>query len=68
MKTSKMKKRMSSGSCITSKLYDKIIKTLSKFHETIPLSAEDGIWTTQFLPLLYLPLEALPTRHKITHS
>jgi hypothetical protein len=26
---------MSSGSCFTSKLYDKIIKMLSKSHETI---------------------------------
>jgi hypothetical protein len=38
MKTSKLKKRMSSGSSLTSKLYDKIIKMLSKSHETIPLS------------------------------
>jgi hypothetical protein len=38
MKTSKLKKRMSSGSSVTSKLYDKIIKMLSKSHETIPLS------------------------------
>jgi hypothetical protein len=37
MKTSKLKKRMSSGSSLTSKLYDKIIKMLSKSHETIPL-------------------------------
>jgi hypothetical protein len=37
MKTSKLKKRMSSGSILTSKLYDKIIKMLSKSHETIPL-------------------------------
>jgi hypothetical protein len=29
---------MSSGSSLTSKLYDKIIKMLSKSHETIPLS------------------------------
>jgi hypothetical protein len=28
---------MSSGSSLTSKLYDKIIKILSKSHETIPL-------------------------------
>jgi hypothetical protein len=28
---------MSSGSCLTSELYDKIIKILSKSHETIPL-------------------------------
>jgi hypothetical protein len=40
MKTSKLKKRMPSGSCLTSKLYDKIIKMLSKSHKTIPLSAE----------------------------
>jgi hypothetical protein len=33
MKTSKLKKRMSSGSCLTSKLYDKIIKMPSKSHE-----------------------------------
>jgi hypothetical protein len=32
-----LKKRMSSGSSLTSKLYDKIIKMLSKSHETIPL-------------------------------
>jgi hypothetical protein len=30
-------KRMSIGSCVTSKLYDKIIKMPSKSHETIPL-------------------------------
>jgi hypothetical protein len=29
---------MSSGSSLTSKLYDKIIKMLSKSHETIPLN------------------------------
>jgi hypothetical protein len=29
---------MSSGSCLTSKLHDKIIKMSSKSHETIPLS------------------------------
>jgi hypothetical protein len=39
MKTSKLKKRMSSGSSLTSKLYDKIIKMLSKSHETIPLNS-----------------------------
>jgi hypothetical protein len=33
----KFKKRMTSGSCLTSKLYDKIIKMPSKSHETIPL-------------------------------
>jgi hypothetical protein len=33
----KLKKRMPSGSCLTSKLYDKIIKMPSKSHETIPL-------------------------------
>jgi hypothetical protein len=27
---------MSSGSCLSSKVYDKIIKMLSKSHETIP--------------------------------
>jgi hypothetical protein len=37
MKTSKLKKRMFSGSCPTSKLDDKIIKMPSKTHETIPL-------------------------------
>jgi hypothetical protein len=37
MKTSKLKK-MSIGSCLTSKLYDKIIKMISKSHETIPLT------------------------------
>jgi hypothetical protein len=40
MKTSKLKKRMSSGSSLTSKLYDKIIKIISKSHETIPLRAK----------------------------
>jgi hypothetical protein len=34
----KLKKRMSSGSCLTSKLYDKIIKMPSESHENIPLS------------------------------
>jgi hypothetical protein len=29
---------MSSGSCLTSKLYDKIIKVPSKSHEAIPLN------------------------------
>jgi hypothetical protein len=29
---------MSSGSCLTSKLYEKIMKMLSKSHETIPLN------------------------------
>jgi hypothetical protein len=29
---------MPSGSCLTSKLYDKIIKMPSKSHETIPLN------------------------------
>jgi hypothetical protein len=37
----KLKKRMPSGSCLTSKLYDKIIKMPSKPHETIPLSGEN---------------------------
>jgi hypothetical protein len=32
-----MKTSMSSGSCLTSKLCDKIIKMPSKSHETIPL-------------------------------
>jgi hypothetical protein len=37
MKTSKLKKKtMFSGSCLTSKLYNKIIKVPSKSHETIP--------------------------------
>jgi hypothetical protein len=31
---------MSSGSSLTSKLYDKIIKMLSKSHEAIPLSRD----------------------------
>jgi hypothetical protein len=31
---------MSSGSSLTSKLYDKIIKMLSKSHETIPLKPD----------------------------
>jgi hypothetical protein len=34
----KLKKRMSSGGCLTSKLYDKIIKMPPKSHETIPLN------------------------------
>jgi hypothetical protein len=33
---------MSSGSSLTSKLHDKIIKMLSKSHETIPLRLENG--------------------------
>jgi hypothetical protein len=37
MKPSKLKKGMSSGSCLTSKLYDKFIKMLSKSHETVSL-------------------------------
>jgi hypothetical protein len=41
MKTSKLKK-MPSGSCLTSKIYDKIIKMPSKSHETIPLRLEPG--------------------------
>jgi hypothetical protein len=32
---------MPSGSCLTSKLYDKIIKMPSKSHETIPLKNEN---------------------------
>jgi hypothetical protein len=42
MKTSKLKKRkrMFSGSFLTSKLYKKIIKMKSKSHETIPLKGE----------------------------
>jgi hypothetical protein len=36
--TTQAEKRMSSGTSLTSKLYDKIIKMLSKSHETIPLS------------------------------
>jgi hypothetical protein len=31
---------MPSGSCLISKLYDKIIKMPSKSHETIPLSMQ----------------------------
>jgi hypothetical protein len=37
----KFKKRMSSGSYVTSKLYDKIIKMPSKSHETIPFKVKD---------------------------
>jgi hypothetical protein len=40
MKTLKLKKRMSSGSSLTSKLYDKIIKMISKSPETIPLTLD----------------------------
>jgi hypothetical protein len=36
----KLKKRMPSGRCLTSKLYDKIIKMPSKSHETIPLNGD----------------------------
>jgi hypothetical protein len=36
----KSKKTVSSGNCLTSKLYDKIIKMPSKSHESIPLIAE----------------------------
>jgi hypothetical protein len=39
---------MYSGSCLTSKLYDKIIKMLSKSHETILLS-ECINWTSHYL-------------------
>jgi hypothetical protein len=38
LKIKKLKKRMWSGTCLTSKLYDKIIKRPSKTHETIPLN------------------------------
>jgi hypothetical protein len=34
----KIKKRMLSGTCLTAKLYDKIIKMPSKSHEIIPLN------------------------------
>jgi hypothetical protein len=34
----KLKKRMLSGTCLTSKLYDKIIKRPSNSYETIPLN------------------------------
>jgi hypothetical protein len=34
---------MSSGSCLTSKLYDKIIKMPSKAHETIPLTVKKRV-------------------------
>jgi hypothetical protein len=37
----KFKKKISSGSCLTSKLYDKIIKMPSKSHKTIPLRPAD---------------------------
>jgi hypothetical protein len=37
MKTSKLKIKWS-GTCLTSKLNDKIIKRQTKSHETIPLS------------------------------
>jgi hypothetical protein len=36
---------MSSGSSLTSKLYDKIIKMLSKSHETIPLTSRTFSFT-----------------------
>jgi hypothetical protein len=35
---------MSSGSSLTSKLYDKIIKMLSKSLETIPLSSDHDLF------------------------
>jgi hypothetical protein len=34
----KYKKKMRSGTCLTSKLYDTIIKTPLKSHETIPVN------------------------------
>jgi hypothetical protein len=47
-----IKKRMFTGSCLTSKLYNKIIKMPSKSHETIPLimEAEDHDQTLFSLP------------------
>jgi hypothetical protein len=45
MLTSKFKK-MWSGTCIQSELYDKIIKMPSKPHETIPLKDKKGILAT----------------------
>jgi hypothetical protein len=41
---------MWSGACLTSKLYDKIIKTPSKSHETIPLRI------LSWLAMIYLEL------------
>jgi hypothetical protein len=38
----KLKKRMSSGSWVTSKLYDKIKKMPSKYHETIPFRGQSN--------------------------
>jgi hypothetical protein len=49
---------MSSGSCLTSKLYDKIIKMLSKSNETIPLNrAETTLKQHLFLLLFILHLK-----------
>jgi hypothetical protein len=39
---------MSSGSCLISKLYDKIIKMPSKYHENIPLKWRLGGWLAFF--------------------
>jgi hypothetical protein len=38
MKTQNLKTRMWCGTCLTSKLYDEIIKMSSKSHETIPFN------------------------------
>jgi hypothetical protein len=47
------KKRMSSGSCLTSKLYDKIIKMPSKSHETIPLKKIQKYWSRNYMHSKY---------------
>jgi hypothetical protein len=44
----KTSKRMSTGSCLTSKLYDKIIKMPSKSHETIPLKISELVTKALF--------------------
>jgi hypothetical protein len=52
---------MSSGSSLTSKLYDKIIKMLSKSHETIPLICWKGKWTIErkVMATVYLWVESV---------
>jgi hypothetical protein len=46
-------KKNSSGSCLTSKLHDKIIKMPSKPHETIPLSTTQWIGYQHYLQREY---------------
>jgi hypothetical protein len=46
---------MSSGSSLTSKLYDKIIKMISKSHETIPLRHPKDLFLVKIKWLLGTP-------------